>query len=552
MTTMSNNSNLIPLDPITLNQLQTITTNILTTRSSTSGWASLIDPRRNLEQECGYPEGAIAPETLYQLYRKDCIARRAVQVWADEGWSVTPDVYDVEDTNKVSPFEKAWLDLPSSISSPVHNYSSDHESNPIWQWLQLFDEMSGIGTYGVMLYGLDDGVDLSQPVVGFIEENSTSLSIKKDDYQGVIKNKRPHKGVYRLHHNVSQTSGRKLLYLRVFPEYLAQIASYETNPSSPRYGLPTSYLLSFNDQWSSHDTSSMPTSSITVHWTRVQHLVVQMESSITYGTPVLEPILPRVLDLRKIYASSAEGYYRLGFPGISFETHPTLGGDVDISISNTRSQLEQYMNGMQRYLIGLGMTAKTLPPSVTDPIPFIEKQLQAICMALDIPQRVFMGSERGELSSGQDDRRHKGKCRKRRTRFQSPRMLGPMINSLIAYGVLPIPDGGFKQVWPDQDTQTEDEKADVSVKKTQSLVSYRASGADDIMAPKDFMVDILGMTIDRADAVLKSAKKFQDETGGLEPLEQGISGSQVTSSETAGKDPAGVGSLKGKTGIKTK
>lgn len=525
-------------DPIAINQLREVTANLLASRGG--DWRNIMDPRKNLEQECGYPEGYVPPEFFYNLYRKDCLARRAVQVWADEGWSVAPDVYE-EARNKVTTdWERSWAELPSSITGPVKNYFNDPESNPLWEWLQRFDDLSGIGTYGILLYGLNDGRPLSEPVAGFQENGSISSGPVKRESDGNYKRLEPsvNKEVitpYSLTRNAARTSGRKLLYLKVFPEALAQIEAFEVNPTSPRYGLPVSYSINLNESITSENATLAPTSTVSVHWTRVQHLAVQMESSETFATPILEPLLPRILDCRKIYGASGEGYYRLGFPGISLESHPTLGGDVDLSISATRDQLEQYMNGMQKYLINLGMTAKTLPPSVTDPTTFLDKHIQAICMALDVPHRVFMGSERGELSSEQDDRRHKGKSRKRRNRYQSPRMLNVFVNNCIAFGVLATPKKGLKACWPDPDTQTEGEKADRAVKLTQALVSYRASKAEVIMSPVDYYNEVWGMTVEEAEAIIKDADQYIKTTGGLEPV-----------------DPPELGGLKGETGIKTK
>ena len=42
--------------------------------------------------------------------------------------------------------------------------------------------------------------------------------------------------------------------------------------------------------------------------------------------------------------------------------------------------------------------------------PFIEVHLQAICIKIPCPKRVFMGSERGELASAQDDSQWNDGC----------------------------------------------------------------------------------------------------------------------------------------------
>jgi hypothetical protein len=91
-------------------------------------------------------------------------------------------------------------------------------------------------------------------------------------------------------------------------------------------------------------------------------------SSEIFSPPRMRPVLNRILDLQKIYGAAGEGYWQGAFTGVSLETHPQLGGDVTIDSADVRSQLENYMNSLQRWLAITGMSAKTLSPTVTDPV----------------------------------------------------------------------------------------------------------------------------------------------------------------------------------------
>src|SRR6185312_3650467 len=152
-----------------------------------------------------------------------------------------------------------------------------------------------------------------------------------------------------------------------------------------------------------HTGIGLPLATVRVHWSRVIHIADNLRNSEIFGVPRMQPVYNRLLDLRKLYGGSAEMYWAGAFPGLSLETNPQLGGDVLIDQSAVRSMMGQYRNGLQRYLQLTGMSAKVLSPTVVDPTQQVDKQIEAICIELTIPVRVFKGSERGELASNQDD-----------------------------------------------------------------------------------------------------------------------------------------------------
>jgi hypothetical protein len=113
---------------------------------------------------------------------------------------------------------------------------------------------------------------------------------------------------------------------------------------------------------------------------------------------------------------------------------------VTIDKADVRNQIENYVNSLQRYLALTGMSAKTLAPQVSDPSSQIDKHLEAICIQLGIPKRIFMGSERGELASSQDDASWNDRLKARQQGYITPRIIVPFVDRLIAVGVLPEPN----------------------------------------------------------------------------------------------------------------
>jgi len=445
--------------------------NVLMSRSDL--FKAFLDPRRDIDDDCGYPKtNEITGDKYRMLYDREAVAARVVEVMPRESWQVQPTVFETEEAEHVTPFEAAWKELHGALRGD--SWYQDEEGSPIWEHLRRADELSGIGKYGVLLMGLDDGDEMSKPV--------------------------------------ERREGTRLLFLRSFDEALVSIAHYEPDITSPRFGQPLLYRITFNDpRDSSQGGVGLPLATIAVHWSRVVHIADNLGSSEIFGVPRMRPVYNRLWDLRKMYAGSAEMYWRGAFPGLSLETHPQLGGDVTIDRNSIRDEMENYMNGLQRYLALMGMSAKSLAPQVVDPTPQIDVQITAICIRLGIPKRIFMGSERGELASSQDSSTWNDRLRDRQVNYLTPRIIVPFIDRLIAVGVLPEPDG-YSVVWPDLGALTEEEQARIAVQRTEAMVKYVGGNVEALMTPLDYLMRVLGMTREAAMAILEATLAAEEES----------------------------------------
>lgn len=485
-------------DPILLNQmgraLERLVGNAYTSRESLL--QKLLDPRREIATECGYPkeDAYISPEFYQQLYDRESVAARVVECFPRETWQTHPEVYESEDPDQATPFEEALADLNETIRGERSWYAGEG-SHCLWMdYLRRADELSGIGHFGIVLLGIDDGQPLGAPAAGVFnsqaqerprfarslrrvvasEEGAGEVGIKVEkvplpkptlnellgtDAQYFGYTAAPPEGVGaspadsreaqaylgKMAEDVEAKAPpgpRRLVFLRAFPEHLVQIVQYESNMASPRFGKPVRYLVTLNDPQEEMSGIGLPVASIYVHWSRIIHVADTHHtatSSEVFAVPRQRPVLNRILDLRKLYSGSAEMYWRGAFPGLSLETHPTLGGDVDINAASLRSMMSNYMNGLQRYLALSGMSAKSLAPQVVDPGMQVDKQLDAICIKIAIPKRIFLGSERGELSSGQDDSTWNDRKSERQLNYLTPRIIVPFLDRLITIGVLPPP-----------------------------------------------------------------------------------------------------------------
>ncbi len=435
-----------------------------------------LDPRRNIYDECGYPttEGLTAEE-LKKTYEREAIANRIVEVMPKEAWQVQPTIIEDDDVETDTDFEVALKELGKSLGGS--SWHVQDEGSPLWEYLLRVDILSGIGTYGAMLVGLDDGKELREPAAGINEKGEAT----------------------------KEKTERKVLYLRCFDESLARITKYEGDRNNPRFGKPTEYSLSFSSP--SRATQGvaqgggLEISTQEVHWSRVIHYTDGLSSSEVHNPSRLLPVYNRVSDLMKLLSGSAEMYWKGAFPGLAIETHPQLGGDVDIDRADMKSQLEDYYTGLQRYLSLVGLTAKSLAPQVVDPSPQIEVQINQICIEIGVPKRILVGSERGELASSQDDSQWNDRLRNRQNLYLTPRVVVPTIDRFIMLGALPEPKE-YSVVWPDLEALTELEQAEIALKRTEALAKYVGGNVGVIMEPVDFYTRILALPNEEADAIL--------------------------------------------------
>lgn len=435
----------------------------------------LFDRRRNLESDCGYPDpGRVINATEYQdLYDRECIAARVVELYPKESWQVQPSVFESEDADEVTEFEKAWDALGGRLRAPgAKSWFKSEECSPVWEYLTRADILSGIGYYGVMLLGFDDvksNADLAKPV-------------QKASYPR-----------------------RNLNFIRCFPESLAAINAMEADQSSPRYGQPVSYNLTFTDpRWSPGTGRGVQSTVSSVHWSRIIHVADCLGSSEIFGTPRMQQVLYRLLDLRKLLSGSAEMYWQGAFPGIALKTIPQLGPNAKVNKEQIREMMENYANGLQRYLTLLGLEASTLAPTVVDPSAQIERQIEAICILLGCPVRIFKGSERGELASSQDDKAWNDRLLYRQQNYITPRLIVPFVDRLIEFGVLPEPKE-YCVWWPDLTSKSDDEKATVAQKAAAALTAYVAGGVSSLVPPLAFLTEFMGLSDETAKSILKAA-----------------------------------------------
>lgn len=501
-----------------------------------------LDYRRNHNAECGYPE-TIATDDYQQMFDREGVGTRVVTVFPEETWAADPDIYEDEDTEVETPFEEDW-----DVLQDQHNLLA----------LMLdADILAGVGQYGIIFLGLDDGKDFSQPVDGVATTPDHMPTVAKapSTPQDAAKAKQAPKT--NLPTANAATPQRRLLYARALPQSVVQVAEWEYESRNERYGQPVMYNITFDESFA--NVTAQPTApgevgpggtaptagtapgmkSLKVHWTRVIHIADNCLGSTVLGTPRQKPVWNRLLDIRKVLGGSAEMFWKGGFPGLSVEVNPDLE-DVEFDKEGTKAELEAYSNGLQRYLALEGMTAKSLAPQVADPEPHFTVLIKAICITLGVPYRVFMGTEEGKLAGEQDSDAWDGRIARRQKRFATPRIVRPLVDRLIAASVMrPPADGTYRVKWPDRNAQTDGDKADVATKQTDALAKYVGGGVDVLIPPAEYLSLILGMDKNVVDQIIKAATDHIGAAHPDTPPDEIVPGRNPTPPPLEGVEPDG-------------
>ena len=422
----------------------------------------LLNLEKDINYECGYPE-TITITDYKAMYDREGLGTRVVNLLPDESWAMLPEIEENKDVEETE-FEKVWKDLD--------------KKRHLFHYLHRVDVLSGIGRFGLLLLGLNDGKELSEPVEG--------IDLRTGEKTG--------------------NKNHELLYLRPFDESVVTIKTKEADVSSPRFGKPVSYSVDFED--STSETTSKQTK--IVHWTRVLHVFDNRAVSEVYGIPRMKPVYNRLLDLRKIVAGSGEMFWKGAFPGYALKVDPTITL-TDDQKTIIREEMKDYQDGLQRYLAIGGVEIQELTPQVSDPKPHIESQMRYIAITLGIPFRIFQGSEAAHLASDQDITTWNKRIAKRQEGYLSPMLVRLLIDRLIIFGVMPDIDEEYFIMWPDLNIPGEKEAAEISAKKTEAYAKYVAGSVDELIPPKEYFTMIMGMSDEDAEAIIKASMKFGED-----------------------------------------
>lgn len=433
------------------------------------------DARKDIYDSCHLPAvGQITPDMYWNMFDREPVAARAVEVLPKESWQVQPLIYEAEESDQATAFEEAWDNLGTQLRGK--SYYKDEEGNPVFEYLLRADILSRVGQYGLLVIGINDGKRLEDPAEIEHEESSPI---------------------------------RKLVYLRTYPQQHAKIVEWDTDENSLRYGYPTMYEVQENSPTSLTNVTGVaaPSQPKRVHWTRCVHLC---DGGDIFAPETMRSIFNNLYGIQKISCSSPEMYWRGAFPGIGFSTIPQLGASVKINYEKLQDMMEKYYQDLQRHFVTWGLQAQQFTPQVVDPSPYIAAQIELICIRLGIPIRVFKGSERGELASTQDDAAWNDRLKLRQKYYLTPKVIVPFVDRLIGMGVLPKPEQ-FSVYWPDLTSQTDEQKATVATLWMDFYSKYIKGEVQNLVSPLDVMTRYGNLSEEEATSILEASAEHMVE-----------------------------------------
>lgn len=385
---------------------------------------------RDLYEQCGYP-ASIDPTQYEAAYQRQDIAGRILEAFPDATWREPPTIKSEREGDDPDG------EFRQSVETVVEQFA-------LWNTLSRLDLLMGMGHYGVLLFGVAGGEPTSEPLRG---------------------------------------NDHKLIYLSPHGEQSADIVNWESRSSSPRFAKPNRYRLTVGVSWKGAGGAEQ---SLDVHHSRVIHVAERPLGDGALGSPRLERIWNRLIDLDKLLGGSAEVYWQNAAAINTWTADPEIEWDPEEQ-SAMEAQFEELKHGLRRDLRLRGVSHQSLATEPYDPAPHIDKQLDMIAGAIGIPKRILIGSERGELSSEQDENNWTARIVERRDNFAGPRIVRPVIQQLINLGVIVNPGGKWSIEWPESDTLGEKARAEIANSKATAVRNYASTpGVELIVPPQEF------------------------------------------------------------------
>ena len=433
--------------------------NALTTsmeRSTEQLMSTIYGGKVDIYAQFGYKE-KLELKDYDAKYKRNAYAQPVVEFYAKMCWRTHPFILDGENID-VTKFQQDIKDLNSKVG--------------LWDAFRDADILSGVGRYGVLVIGYNDVKNIN-------------------DW------KKP----------VTQNASLKISWFQSHEESRARITKYESDFSSPRYGMPAEYSVQLH--------SAGGDQVVSIHYSRCVHVCTEGIGNKLYGDPRMESVFNNLDNTERIHGASGEGYRRAAHPGIAGDVSDkidTKGFDTN----EVKKQMNNYVNKYSRFLLVDGVSFKTLAPNVRQPVDFLKAEYTAISVAKRIPQRALLGTEEGRLAGDQDGSMVTDVATERRHNTLTP-IVRDFIQNLIEYKLISKPASGDFQVdWEALFQKGAKEAAEVGEITTRGLVAYADSMSASDFIPEDFYLSqILGFSQEQITQLNVNKKKIQSVDDGI-------------------------------------
>lgn len=350
-----------------------------------------FEGNRNIYKTLGYKQ-TLCYDDYYGKYTRQDVAKRIVNAPAQATWRNPPAV--IVDDDKESPLTLGFAKFAKQFA--------------LWQVIERLDKLAGVGQFAILLMGVNDGLSMEAPLG-----------------QG------------------------DLLYLQPYAQSDVAISEINKDPTSARFGWPEKYTITVTMQepMQTAGITNVGVSSIAVipnvismvvHWSRIIHVAEDLLGSNYIGTPRLKGSYNLLDDLQKVVGGAAEMFWLAGNRGL----HINIDQEAELTSEDAEQladEVEEYMNNQQRVVRTKNVSIDNLGSDTADPKGTFDCIISLIAGTSQIPRRILLGSEVGQLASEQDRANWADRIVERRNSFAEPAILTPLIQRLVFIGVLKLP-----------------------------------------------------------------------------------------------------------------
>lgn len=407
--------------------------------------------KRDLYEALGYQKN-LQTIDYRGRYERGGIAETIIECLPRATWKGKISLIEEESPGSTSQFEKDIEGLLESLS--------------IQSTLFRADVLAGLGRYSIILIGteLNQGDELSTPL--------------------------------------GRLSGpESLLYLTPIPEDRAEVELLvgELDPSKvsdPRFGLPEYYQIKLGTPRST-STGSVTDQlssilSARVHWTRVIHLAEGLLENEIYGKPRLRAVWNLLDDLYKLVGAGSEAFWNLMAAPMAFDADPELEID-ETELLKFKEEIEDVYHRIRPHAFTRGVTPK--PLSSNKSVAFrdnVNTIIDLIAAVMRIPKRRLLGTERGELASGQDDDNFNDTISERRETFAEP-VIKQLIDRFIEYNIISKPSRRYEIIWAEEEELNELEKGNLAGKMAAANRDQSLANKEIILTPDEIRDRVYGL-----------------------------------------------------------
>ena len=384
--------------------------------------ASIIGPRAALSAALGKTFGGMRDLARVLGYkssldindyrlcaRRNPLGSRIIRAFPQGTWRGGGELIEDDEKQDYTPFEKQWHDLAVRLR--------------LWRVFYRADVLAGLDRYSCILLGAPG-----------------ALNTPLQDARGP----------------------EDLVYAKPYADDILTIEELESNSNDIRFGKPKMYRLKPPKLDKEVKVVNFPTlEDKMVHWTRVIHVCDDLEDDL-YGSPRLECVWNRLDDLDKVTGGGAEAFWLRANQGIQVDVEK----EIDLSTEAEKrldEEVDRYIHEISRVLRTRGTTVNTLGSEVADFKNPVAAIIAQICSGTGIPQRILMGSERGELASTQDRDNWFDQIGDRRLQFAEPNLINVLTDRLIEFKFLGKP-AQYETRWSQLKSLDDGQKADLAIK----------------------------------------------------------------------------------------